>query len=66
MKIFFNGNELELSANTTLKQFIEQQGLNGKRLAAEVNLQIIPKAEHDTLVLKNQDKVEIVHAIGGG
>jgi len=66
MKIFFNGNELELSANTTLKQFIEQQGLTGKRLAAEVNLQIIPKAEHDTLVLKNQDKVEIVHAIGGG
>ena len=66
MKIFFNGNELELATGTTLKQFIDHQGLAGKRLAAEVNLQIIPKADHQNLTLKDQDKVEIVHAIGGG
>lgn len=66
MKILFNGNELELTTGTTLKQFIEQQGLAGKRLAAEVNLQIIPKAEHESLILNDQDKIEIVHAIGGG
>lgn len=66
MKILFNGNELELPASTTLKQLIELQGLSNKRLAAEVNQQIIPKAEHDLHVLNEQDTVEIVHAIGGG
>ena len=66
MIILFNGTELKLNTGTTLKQLIEQQGLAGKRLAAEVNLEIIPKADHQSLVLNDQDKVEIVHAIGGG
>ena len=66
MKIFLNGNELNLAENATLQSLIEDQGLAGKRLAAEVNLEIIPKAEHASCVLKEHDKVEIVHAIGGG
>ena len=66
MKIILNGNELSLEQGTTLKQLIEAQGLAGKRLAAEVNREIIPKAEHESLILNEQDKVEIVHAIGGG
>lgn len=66
MKILLNGNELDLEQGTTLKQLIEIQGLAGKRLAAEVNREIIPKAEHESLQLNEQDKVEIVHAIGGG
>lgn len=66
MKIQFNGKELEIPAGTTLKQLIELQGLSNKRLAAEVNQQIITKAEHDLHVLNEQDTIEIVHAIGGG
>jgi len=66
MKIILNGNDLSLDENSTLQSLIEQQGLAGKRLAAEVNLEIIPKAEHPNYILKDQDKVEIVHAIGGG
>ena len=66
MKIIFNGQTLELAENSTLQNLIESQNLMGKRLAAEVNLEIIPKAEHADYILKNDDKVEIVHAIGGG
>jgi len=66
MKIIFNGKTLELAGNSTLQNLIESQNLMGKRLAAEVNLEIIPKAEHADYILKNDDKVEIVHAIGGG
>jgi len=66
MKIILNGSELMLAANSTLQDLIESQGLSGKRLAAEVNLNIIPKAEHAGFLLNDQDKVEIVHAIGGG
>jgi len=66
MKITFNGQALDLADNSTLQNLIESQNLLGKRLAAEVNLEIIPKAEHASTILKNDDKVEIVHAIGGG
>ena len=66
MQIKFNGQTLELAENSTLLNLIESQNLVGKRLAAEVNLEIIPKAEHANYILKNDDKVEIVHAIGGG
>jgi sulfur carrier protein len=66
MKIIFNGQTLDLAENSTLLNLIESQNLIGKRLAAEVNLEIIPKTEHANYILKNDDKVEIVHAIGGG
>ena len=66
MKIIYNGNELEIPDENTLKQLIEAQGLAGKRLAAEVNREIIPRAEHQNYTLKDRDVVEIVHAIGGG
>jgi sulfur carrier protein len=66
MKIFLNGNELILNTNATLQDLIDSQGLSGKRLAAEVNLEIIPKANHPGFILNEQDRVEIVHAIGGG
>lgn len=66
MKIILNGRALELADNATLLKLIESQGLTGKRLAAEVNLEIIPKADHASYILKNDDKVEIVQAIGGG
>ncbi len=66
MHIVLNGTALEIADNTTLQQLIENQGMAGKRLAAEVNLEIIPRAEHTRYLLKDQDRVEIVHAIGGG
>jgi len=66
MKIQLNGNELHLEPGTTLKQLIENEGMAGKRLAAEVNHEIITKVEHASFMLNEGDKVEIVHAIGGG
>lgn len=66
MQIILNGEPLELADNSSLQQLIEQQGLAGKRLAAEVNMEIIPRAQHQSHILKDQDRVEIVQAIGGG
>lgn len=66
MQIILNGQALELADNSSLQQLIELQGLAGKRLAAEVNMEIIPRAQHQSHILKEQDRVEIVQAIGGG
>jgi sulfur carrier protein len=66
MQIQVNGETLETSENATLAELIEQLELVGKRIAIELNLEIIPRSEHAATRLKAGDRVEIVHAIGGG
>ena len=66
MKIHLNGKALQVDSGITLMQLINNEGMAGKRLAAEVNREIITKAEHINLILNEGDTVEIVHAIGGG
>ena len=66
MQIILNGDQLELTDGSNLSQLINKLNLTGKRLAIEVNREIIPKSEHDEHTLQEGDQVEIVHAIGGG
>ena len=66
MNIILNGKPHSLENTTTIEQLIDQLGLAGKRVAVEVNLDIIPRSEHGQRLLNENDKVEVVHAIGGG
>ncbi|WP_339844042.1 sulfur carrier protein ThiS [uncultured Halopseudomonas sp.] len=66
MQIQLNGDPFVLDSATTLTDLIEQLGLTGKRLAIELNLEIVPRSEHSQTVLTEGDRIEIVHAIGGG
>lgn len=66
MQIILNGDSRELNDKSSLLQLIDSLNLAGKRLAIEVNHEIIPKSEHAEYTLKDGDRVEIVHAIGGG
>ena len=49
-----------------LDGLIDQLDLTGKRLAVEVNEEVVPRSEHGEFRLRDGDRVEIVHAIGGG
>ncbi len=66
MQIAVNGEPVQVPERVTLKELIDQLGLTGKRIAAEVNLEIVPRSEHEHHVLQSGDRIEIVHAIGGG
>lgn len=66
MEITVNGTARPLSEPLTLAQLLDQLGLTGKRLAVEVNRDIVPRGEHATHALRDGDRVEIIHAIGGG
>ena len=66
MQIQLNGDPFVLDRPMTLTDLIEQLGLTGKRLAIELNLEIVPRSQHNDTVLAEGDRVEIVHAIGGG
>ncbi|MBL8297011.1 MAG: sulfur carrier protein ThiS [Rhodanobacteraceae bacterium] len=66
MNILLNGSAHECPDGTTLARLLADNGYAQRRIAVEVNRDIIPRSAHDTTALKAGDQVEIVHAIGGG
>lgn len=66
MVIFVNGVRRELAAGCSAAQLLEQLDLTGKRLALEVNMEIVPRSQYAVHYLREGDRVEVVHAIGGG
>jgi sulfur carrier protein len=66
MKILLNGEPRQVPDNITAAQLVETLGLTGKRLAMEVNQEIVPRSTYQEHVINADDRVEIVHAIGGG
>ncbi len=66
MQIQLNGDAKALADDSTLADLVAKLGLTGKRIAVEVNREIIPRSLHTTHLLQEGDAVEVVHAIGGG
>ena len=66
MQLTINGETRELPDGLNAGELIERLGLQNRRLAVEVNLEIVPRGELPRYVLQPGDRVEIVQAIGGG
>ena len=66
MNITVNGERRSLEPGTSLGELVENLGLEGKRIAVEVNRDIVPRSEYDDYRLSDNDTIEIVNAIGGG
>ncbi|HEA52973.1 hypothetical protein LCGC14_1230170 [marine sediment metagenome] len=66
MQVQINGEAMELPAGATVAALVEKMDLSGKRLAVEVNQDIVPRSQHFEFALNDGDRVEVVHAIGGG
>lgn len=66
MNILLNGEERQLGRGATVALLLEDLSLSGKRLAVELNEEILPRSQYGEYRLSDGDKVEIVHAVGGG
>ena len=66
MQIYLNGEAREVASALTVADLLEDLALAGRRLAVEVNLEIVPRSAYADIVLQPGDRVEVVHAIGGG
>nr|VFK29353.1 MAG: sulfur carrier protein ThiS [Candidatus Kentron sp. MB]VFK33512.1 MAG: sulfur carrier protein ThiS [Candidatus Kentron sp. MB]VFK76246.1 MAG: sulfur carrier protein ThiS [Candidatus Kentron sp. MB] len=66
MNIIVNGKVHELTSGATITDLLEARGIIGKRIAIEVNEEILPRSEYSQYRLHTNDRVEIVRAIGGG
>ena len=65
-KIHLNGKKVTIKHKTTIYELLKKFKLNNKKVAIEHNRTIISKANYKKRYLKNNDKLEVVHFIGGG
>lgn len=66
MEVIVNGEMRRFPDGMTVAQLLKDMVLTDKRLAVEVNQEIVPRSTHGDYRLQAGDRVEIVHAIGGG
>ena len=65
-KIQLNGKKVTIKSKVTIYELLKKFKLNNKKVAIEHNGIIIPKTKFKKKYLKNNDKLEVVHFIGGG
>ncbi len=65
MKLVINGTERSIDAQN-VADLVEALEIKGDRVAVELNREIVPRAQWQVAELKDGDKLEIVHFVGGG
>ena len=66
MILHINGEAKDFSGGLTLAALVESLGMKADRVAVELNLEIVPRPTWSDVHLKDGDKLEIVHFVGGG
>jgi thiamine biosynthesis protein ThiS len=65
MRVFVNGDEKDFDG-ISLAELIEQLDLPAARIAIELNREVVRRSDWDSTMLKDEDRIEIVHFVGGG
>lgn len=66
MKVFINGEAKEIENDLNLTDLLKHFSLPDQRIAIELNKEVVRKKDWNTIEIKDSDKIEIVHFVGGG
>ncbi|MCS6816151.1 MAG: sulfur carrier protein ThiS [Blastocatellia bacterium] len=66
MRVVLNGEEREIPDGLTIARLIEYLGVNPERVAVERNREVVPRAQWTSVEIRDGDRLEIVHFVGGG
>ena len=66
MLLHINGEQREFPDSLTVAALVVQLGMKPDRVAVELNLEIVPRTQWEATTLKDGDKLEVVHFVGGG
>lgn len=66
LRILLNGEPRDVPGDADVHRLLDLEGLAERRVAVEVNGEIVPRSRHAGHRLNDGDRVEIVHALGGG
>jgi len=65
MQIQLNGENVQVAA-LSLAALVSELGLEKRMIAIERNMEVVPRSEYSTTELQENDRIELVHMIGGG
>lgn len=66
MTITLNGEKREILTEVNLKELLDKLSLPSERIAIELNKAVVRKKDWETIQIKDADKIEVVHFVGGG
>ena len=66
MRVYVNGEVKELSGPLSLAELITQLDLPAARIAVELNRAVVRRGDWGMTTLQDDDRIEIVHFVGGG
>jgi thiamine biosynthesis protein ThiS len=66
MKLWVNGEERSIEGAASIAALVAVLGLDGRKVAVERNLEIVPRSTYGSTPVLDGDRIEIVHFIGGG
>jgi sulfur carrier protein len=66
MKIQVNGQPRDIAAGASIKNLLGELGVTQPHVAVELNLEVVPRAEHESTMLQEGDRLEVVTLVGGG
>jgi thiamine biosynthesis protein ThiS len=66
MKVFVNGEQKDVETAISLAELITQLDLPAPRVAVELNREVVRRSDWGSTMLKDEDRIEIVHFVGGG
>jgi thiamine biosynthesis protein ThiS len=66
LRVYVNGESREIQGNPSLAELITELDLPAARIAVEVNREVVRRGEWGSRMLQDEDKIEIVHFVGGG
>ncbi len=66
MNIVINGDSKEVENGITLQELLSSLSLEGKVMAAAVNMEIVKQDQWDSFILNDTDKLELLDFVGGG
>jgi thiamine biosynthesis protein ThiS len=66
LRLIINGQEREIQSSINITELLLELEIKGSHLAVALNSQVIPRAKYETTTISENDKIEIVTAVGGG
>lgn len=66
MKVYVNGESRDLSGALSLAELITELDLPAARIAVELNREVVRRNDWGSTMLKDDDRIEVVHFVGGG
>lgn len=64
--VLINGEDRSLPSQLTIEQMLEALDLPRQRVAIELNQKVLPRSEWPQILVRDRDRIEVVHFVGGG